>query len=240
MRRGALDRPPSLSDAVVSHIRSAIIRGTYAPGRSLTEKALADELGTSRGTVREALRELAGLGLVTRTPNRGVTVPTLTAVDAEELLTLRAELEAYAARLAISRGRLDDAALADLAGQVDAIGEAAAAGDVPGMVEADVGFHARLSALSGHALLLEHLTTIQHQSQWLLFYCRPYRPAAGVVVESHRQLLDVLRGGDPTAVAVAIHDHIFRLGTDMIARMAERESPLHDTPHAGSNSKEPR
>jgi len=66
-----LDRPPSLTDAVVAHIRDGIIAGSYAPGQPLTELQLSDELGTSRGTVREALRELGSLGLVTRTTHRG-------------------------------------------------------------------------------------------------------------------------------------------------------------------------
>ena len=61
-RTPTLDRPPSLTDAVVAHIRDGIIRGDYPPGRPLTEACLSEELGTSRGTVREALRELSGLG----------------------------------------------------------------------------------------------------------------------------------------------------------------------------------
>ena len=71
MEQGTLDRPPSLTDAVVAHIRDAIIRGAYAPGQPLTEAGLSDELGTSRGTVREALRELASLGLVDAQPAQG-------------------------------------------------------------------------------------------------------------------------------------------------------------------------
>ena len=56
MEPAILDRPPSLTDAVVAHIRDGIIAGSYAPGQPLTELQLSDELGTSRGTVREALR----------------------------------------------------------------------------------------------------------------------------------------------------------------------------------------
>ena len=224
MGHGTLARPPGLADAVVAHIRGAIIRGTYAPGRSLTETALAKELGTSRGTVREALRELAGLGLVTRTPHRGAVVPTLTARDAKEILTLRAELESYAARLALEGGHVDGAALAELAAHVDAIAAAVEAADVAGVVSADVEFHARLSALSGHSLLLEHLTAVQHQSQWLLFYSDPYRPPPEVTVQSHRYLLEVLRDGDASLVSQAIDEHVSGPGAEIVARMAELES----------------
>jgi len=227
MGHGTLDRPPSLADAVVAHIRDAIVRGAYAPGRSLTETGLAEELGTSRGTVREALRELGGLGLVTRSPHRGAVVPTLTARDAEETFTLRAALESYAAQLALARGKLDDAALRVLAERVDAIAAAAEAGDLPGMVNADVEFHASLSSLSGHTLLMEHLTAIQHRSQWLLFYSDAYRPRPDVVV----------RGGDASRVAQAIDDHITGPGADIVASMVEQESRGQEMLDAIDNSK---
>ncbi|MFV2064514.1 MAG: GntR family transcriptional regulator [Chloroflexota bacterium] len=97
MEQGTLERPPSLVDAVVAHIREDIIRGAHAPGQSLAEAGLAEELGTSRGTVREALRELGSLGLVTRSPHKGAVVSTLTAKDVEEIDTLRAALEPFAA-----------------------------------------------------------------------------------------------------------------------------------------------
>ncbi len=48
-----------------------------------------------------------------------------------------------------------------LAERVEAIARAADAGDVPGMVAADMDFHTALSALSGHDLLIEHLAAIQ-------------------------------------------------------------------------------
>jgi DNA-binding GntR family transcriptional regulator len=216
-----LSRPPSLADAVVAHIRAAIIRGVYAPGMSLTETALAQELGTSRGTVREALRELAGQGLVRRIPHRGAVVPRLTARDAEETFTLRAELESYAARLALERGAVDEVTLTLLAEHVDAIAAAVDSADVPAMVEADVRFHASLSALSGHALLLDHLTVVQNQSQWLLFYSEAYRPRPDVTVSSHRELLDVLREGDAARVARSIHDHVSGPGAQIVARMTQ-------------------
>ncbi len=235
MGHGTLDRPPSLADAVVAHIRDAIVRGAYAPGRSLTETGLAEELGTSRGTVREALRELGGLGLVTRSPHRGAVVPTLTARDAEETFTLRASLESYAAQLALTRGNVDDAALRVLAERVDAIAAAAEAGDLPGMVNADVEFHASLSSLSGHTLLMEHLTAIQHRSQWLLFYSDAYRPRPDVVVHAHRELLEVLRGGDASRVAQAIDDHITGPGADIVASMVEQESRGQEMLDASDN-----
>lgn len=223
MAQASLDRPPSLADVVVAHIRDGIIRGAYAPGQPLTEAALSESLGTSRGTVREALRELASLGLVTRSMHRGAVVSPVTARAAEEVYTLRAALESFAAQLAVERGHLDEAAMEMLGGHVERIARAADAGDVPGMVDADMAFHMALSALSGHALLMEHLEAIQVHSRRLLFYSDLYQPKPQVVVRRHRDLLSVLRGGDAYQVALAIDQHITGPSRDIVARLALRE-----------------
>jgi DNA-binding GntR family transcriptional regulator len=222
MEPAILDRPPSLTDAVVAHIRDGIIAGSYAPGQPLAEVQLSEELGTSRGTVREALRELGSLGLVTRTTHRGAVVSTLTPRRAEEVYTLRAALESFAAQLAVERGNLDEAALTGLAARVDAIERAGVAGDVPGMIAADMDFHTALSALSDHELLIEHLAAIQTHSRRLLSYIDFYRPHPEVVVRRHRDLLAVLRSGDAFQVALAVDQHISGPGRDIVVRMLER------------------
>lgn len=223
MEQRTLDRPPSLTDAVVAHIREAVIRGPYMPGQPLTEAALAEELGTSRGTVREALRVLASLGLVTRSAHKGAVVATLTAKDAEEIYTLRAALESLAAQFAVERGNRDDAATSMLSERVEAIAAAAATESVPDMVSADMDFHTALSALSGHELLMEHLTAIQVHSRRVLFYSDLYQPQPEVVVQRHRNLLEVLRSGDAHQVSLAVDEHITGPHRDIVAKLAERE-----------------
>jgi len=224
MEQVTLDRPPSLTDAVVAHIREGIIRGAYAPGQPLTEAQLSDDLGTSRGTVREALRVLAGLGLVTRSAHKGAVVSSLTARDAQEIYTLRASLESFAAQLAVERGHVDADALAMLGEHVETIARAAADHDVPAMVDADMGFHTALSELSGHELLMEHLAAIQVHSRRLLFYSDLYRPQPDVVVRRHRDLLEVLRVGDSYQVSLAVDEHITGPNRDIVEQMLSRET----------------
>ena len=60
----SLQRPATLTTAVATYIRDAIVHGVFAPGSRLPEVALASQLETSRGTVREALRTLAEGGLI--------------------------------------------------------------------------------------------------------------------------------------------------------------------------------
>ena len=215
-----LNRPPSLTDAVVAHIRDAIVRGDYAPGELLAEAPLAQALRTSRGTVREAMRVLSNLGLISRSSHRGPVVTLLTPVRAQEIYTLRALLESFAARRAIETGRVDGAALAGLARHVDLIAVATATGGLQGVVEADMRFHRELSALAGHELLMEHLATVHTHSLRLLAYSDLYRPDFEVVVQRHRDLLDVLSTGDPATVERAVSDHISEVGESIVAKMS--------------------
>ena len=240
-----LIRPPSLTDAVVMHIRDAIIHGEYAPGQQLAEASLAQTLGTSRGTVREAMRVLANLGLVARSANRGPIVTLLTPQKAREIYTLRALLESFAARTAAETGRLDSTALEDLEAHHHALADAGRTGNVSAMVEADMQFHWALSALAGHELLLEHLADIQTHNRRLLAYSDLYRPASEIVLQRHQQLLDTLRAGDPDVIERAIHEHISEVGLDIVERMMLRATGgvtgdgVGDRPGAEENGRAP-
>src|SRR5512142_1439034 len=65
---------PSRTEAVLEAVKHAILAGELRPGQSLVETELAQLLGVSKTPVREALKTLAGAGLVTMSPYRGAAV----------------------------------------------------------------------------------------------------------------------------------------------------------------------
>ncbi|CAM3599685.1 GntR family transcriptional regulator [Bordetella flabilis] len=77
-------------------IRQMIIDGTLAPGQPLREQELERRFGTSRSSIREALRLLELNGLATHAQRRGFRVVLYTEREIRQLYLLRAELEAYA------------------------------------------------------------------------------------------------------------------------------------------------
>ena len=77
--------------------------GEIAPGALLRQEKLSEQFGVSRTPIREALRRLAALGLVSFVPNRGVRVRTLDRDDLREAFLVRAELESLATELATPR-----------------------------------------------------------------------------------------------------------------------------------------
>lgn len=99
----AEDESGSASDVIVSALQHRILVGEAPVGSWLRHSALAEEFGTSRTPIREALRVLASRGIVTIVPNRGAQVNGHSSRDIRELGEVRAELEGFAAALAAER-----------------------------------------------------------------------------------------------------------------------------------------
>src|SRR6478752_4044104 len=89
---------PSVADRVAAELRLQLAEGLLLPGARLTESTIAEDLGVSRNTVREAFAELAAERLVVRHPNRGVFVARLEAGDIHDVYTVRRAIEVSAIR----------------------------------------------------------------------------------------------------------------------------------------------
>ena len=132
-----LDRQ-STSDRVRDVLLRRILNGTYPPGHRIREMEVARELNTSQAPVREALRELQGLGVVTSEPYRGTRVREVTDREMLEALRVRAVLEESAVRRGIHElGRKVPALRSALTGMRGA----AAEGDVERFAQHDLAFH---------------------------------------------------------------------------------------------------
>ena len=93
----------TLRERVHDHLKQGILANRYAPGTVLLEVPLSEELGVSRGPIREALRSLEAEGLVSITPRRGAVVTSLTRRDFLDAYQVREALETLGMRLAIPR-----------------------------------------------------------------------------------------------------------------------------------------
>src|SRR5438094_6449784 len=91
------------ADDIALVIEEQIVSGELAPGTVLRQEQLSEQFQVSRTPVREALRRLAALGLVSFVPNRGVRVRTVARDELREAFLVRAELESLATELAAPR-----------------------------------------------------------------------------------------------------------------------------------------
>jgi len=143
----------SRGDLIANEIKRAILSGRYEAGSPLTEKAIAEELGTSKTPVRDALKALSGTGLVTSSSHRGTSVRTVDAPMAFAVCDLRLLLEPEAVRRTILRG-LDAAAFET------AVERMLAAEDGKDVYErslANRAFHSQLYAGCGNPALVRVL-----------------------------------------------------------------------------------
>jgi DNA-binding GntR family transcriptional regulator len=90
----------TLAEGTIEALRDAIFNNQLKPGDWLRQEALAEELGISQITVRDALNQLVGEGMAIRVPYKGVRVVSLNPKDIENLCTVRGLLEGLAMRLA--------------------------------------------------------------------------------------------------------------------------------------------
>ncbi|MEZ5100886.1 MAG: GntR family transcriptional regulator [Thermoleophilia bacterium] len=103
------------ADDIALVLEQAIVRGELAPGSVLRQEHLSERYGVSRTPIREALRRLAALGLVSFEPNKGVRVRMLSRDELTEAFLVRAELESLATEIATPRMAKDDLAELDAA-----------------------------------------------------------------------------------------------------------------------------
>src|ERR1043166_7557297 len=108
--RGARLENLTLWQRVYEYLREEIVSERLQPGTELHEVPLSEELGVSRGPIREAIGRLAAEGLVTVRPRRGAVVRSLSKDEFLELYRVRERLEMMAVRLAVPNLRAEDVA----------------------------------------------------------------------------------------------------------------------------------
>jgi len=193
-------------DAIYTTLKRRIVLNELRPGVTLTELAVAADLGSSQGPVREALMRLQEDGLVLRSGHRGTSVTPLNPEEAEEILALRRRIEVRAAPRAVRA--VDAAALARLTHLRERMDAAAEAGDEYGLIELDTEFHLAIFRLAELRALEQILVRcILHSHRQKLWEPRHRRPLAETAAR-HDVLLELVKARDGEALARALGLHI--------------------------------
>ncbi len=216
----SLHRPETLTTAVASYIRDAIVHGEFSPGSRLPEVALASQLETSRGTVREALRTLADGGLIQIIPRRGVFVSQLSVRATWEITSLRALLEPYASRLALEASGSDHAIRDETRAAFEVLRGAIQTGDPLTVAHADVAFHRSVYARCGHEMLLSQLDTLGVLSRRVVLTNQVLSADAPTLIAQHAPIVQAVELRDPELLESAVRAHVIEAGELLMTRMA--------------------
>jgi DNA-binding GntR family transcriptional regulator len=198
--------PHLLSDEALTRLRDAILDGSFAPGQELNQVALAQQLGTSRGTLRSALSKLEEEGLVINVPYRGSHVTDLTPKLMRDLYGLRAALEAHTMRLAVPRCTDDDLSLCHQL--VEEMRKVVADGSVQDIIDRDLAFHRHFVVLSDNDMLLRIWSTIQLQLWRYLERRYRFLDLRLTVPDSHLSLLEMVSRKDVAGSVATLIAHI--------------------------------
>jgi DNA-binding GntR family transcriptional regulator len=201
-----LQRPVPLRQSVYDALIDLIVGGQLRPGEHMVETDLAGQLGVSRQPIREALHRMEAEGWVDLRPSQGAFVHVPADSEVNELLDVRALLEAETARLAA--GAADPARVARLR-EICQQGQAAAeAADFGAAVTANSDFHAEIAAIGGNAVLAELADIVGRRVQWYYRMVTPAR-AHGSWAE-HAELIDAIEAGDAERAELVARSHTER------------------------------
>lgn len=223
----------SLANVVQTEIERMILDGELASGAKLTESTLADQLGVSRGPVREAFRMLEEAGLVRTEKNRGVFVRDVPIEEALEIFEVRAAMDLYVGRKVAQSASA--AQVRELRQLVDAMDQAVKSGNARDYHRFNLAFHDRLLELAGNAKLLATYRKLVNE---LSLFRRQNLTGESMAVYSreHRQIVKAIAAGDAEAAGQAMYQHVMnsreRTLRNHAARQAEAAQATGAAPHA--------
>jgi len=217
-----LDRT-SLRERALTMLRDAVASREIAPGTRLVETELSARMSISRGTLREALRQLEYEGLIEVDERGRLTVRTLTDAELGDMFTVRAALEGLAASLLSARPdrRMFLTQLEAALEALDVVGES-----ISELIEADLAFHRLLCELAGNTTLLRAWETLTGPIRVAILFAGPATAVADMAAARHQLIVDAIAGGDPATARRAVDTHMREAADALLA-------PARDLHHWG-------
>lgn len=201
--------------SVVDRVRDAILTGELSPGQRLVEAELTERFDTTRGTVREALVHLEGLGLVTRERNRGARVRAITLDEAVEVTEARAVLEGLCAAKAAT-GATDEER-GELVELGRALQRAVAAEDVIGYSNIVQDIHRLIREIARQDTVADLLERLRYQSVRYHFSVALLPGRMPVGLREHLEVIEAVTRSSPQHAEAVMRDHL----TNVIALLRE-------------------
>ncbi|WP_108819838.1 GntR family transcriptional regulator [Pseudovibrio sp. Alg231-02] len=192
-------------EQVYRQLRERILFGGFLPGKAVTLRGLAEELGVSAMPVREAVRRLIAENALELHGNRRVSIPDVCEDIIDEIWSARRLLEVELASKALVY--LKDEDIQVLQGIDDQIDVALETGDVEGYMRGNYEFHFYLYSKSRSEILIKLVKNL-----WVQFgpFMRLVYGRSGTanLDDQHKQALEALKMHDQTALKVALEEDI--------------------------------
>jgi DNA-binding GntR family transcriptional regulator len=209
-------RTKSMTQLVQDELERLIFVGELPPSSRISEQAVAERLGVSRGPVREAFRALTEAGLLVAERNRGVVVREIGMQELLDLYEVRAALEGEVAAAAMSQ--LGEAGLRELEGIVGEMARLAEAGDAEAFFPLNVSFDAVLLECCPNRKLVEVYHSVTRQIKLVRRHKLQDKALMHRSVANHARLIGVLAAGEPDKVREAFRRHVLAGRSRLVRR----------------------
>lgn len=219
-------QPEKLSAAVVHQIEQLVLRGILRPGERLpSERELADRMGVSRPSLRDAIGSLQDAGLLTARPGAGIFVadvlgsafaPALTQLFARhdeavfDYLSFRRDMEGLAAERAARLA--SDTDLAVVQAVFDKMEATHPKRNSDEEARLDAQFHMAIVEASHNVIMLHMMRSMYELLREGVFYNRQImfkqRTTRQALLNQHRGINDALQAREPDTARAAVHAHL--------------------------------
>ena len=205
----------SLREQALSALRTAITSGELEPGRHLVETELSEMLQISRGTLREALRQLEQEGLVSAGPRGRLSVRHLDEKEIRDIYTVRAALESLAARELCELPDRQNV-ISSLRSAIDAM-KAAEEEGLQQRVESDLEFHRTLCRLTGNETLLHTWEALEGSIRMSIMFAGLEKGVKNMSVDRHHDIVAAIETGDASLARKTIREHMDTAAANLVA-----------------------
>ena len=207
----------STVDRVAEELRRAVFEGELESGTPLREVALAESLGVSRPTLREALAVLVAEGLATREPNRGVTVASPDPESVRDVCRVRAVLEGAGVRRWPTAGEdARDAVRQALGAYETAVADGASYQELN---QRHLAIHLSLVGLTESPRLVAMAESVVAELRLALAQIDRVRRNAHDQAGEHHHLLELLESDDVDAAVTELTEHLADAEDAIIQRL---------------------
>ncbi|NOE33344.1 GntR family transcriptional regulator [Ruegeria sp. HKCCD7318] len=204
----ALERPKTLRELALEHLRNSIIDGSLKMGQVLSERKISEELGVSKSPVREALAQLRDEGLVSIEPQKGARVFSLSEPEVAQICDFRQAIETAAFELALARNAKG------LAGEMQRVVKdmerERGRGNERGYLSLDTAFHQLIFEHAGNDYLSASYTRYVGKIAALRTHLAKLPQHTELSFDEHKKIAAAVLGGDMEKIRFLLAEHIDR------------------------------
>lgn len=211
----------TFSDQARAYIKECLLNGTLHPGDLIKESQIAEDLGISRGPVRDALMTLQQEGLVMGAPQKCKRIRSMTAKEIEDSYFLGGTLEGVCIVLALPKiTKADFAEFEKILAEMKRMSQRVQG--LSALSEIDENFHDALMRKCHNSLMVEVARkACSHISKFLYYKAWDTLFTPGEFYERHREILEAVKSRDVHVIEYTLREHYLESGRRLATHIAD-------------------